>query len=88
MKSNVECWRRRLVVLVIGVSWLTGCATAGFEASGVAACPPIVEYSREVQARAAQELALLPEGAAVVGMMGDYAVMREQARVCSGNFIH
>ena len=88
MIFNAGCWRRRLAVLVIATSWLTGCATAGFEASGVAACPPIVEYSREVQARAAQELALLPEGAAVVGMMGDYAVMREQARVCSGNFIH
>ena len=63
---------------------MTGCATAGFETGGVAACPPVVEYSREVQARAAEELALLPEGAAVVEMMGDYAVMREQARVCAG----
>ena len=79
MKSNDGCWRRRLAVLVIGASWLTGCATAGFEATGSAACPPVVEYSREFQAQVAEELALLPDGSAVVAMMGDYAVMREQA---------
>ena len=62
MKLNVECWRRRLVVLVIGASWLTGCATAGFEANGLAACPPVVGYSREFQARVAEELVLLPDG--------------------------
>ncbi len=69
-------------VLVIATSWLTGCATAGFETGGVAACPPVVEYSRELQARAAEELARLPDGSAVLEMMGDYAVMREQARAC------
>jgi hypothetical protein len=41
-----------------------------------------VEYSREFQARAADELALLPERSAVAEMMGDYAVMRDQARAC------
>ena len=67
---------------MIATSWLTGCATAGFEANGLAACPPIVEYSRELQALAAEELALLPDGAAIVEMMGDYAVLREQFRAC------
>ena len=71
---------------MIGASWLTGCATAGFEAGGVAACPPVVEYSREFQARAAEELTLLPDRSVVVEMMGDYAVMREQARVCRSPF--
>jgi hypothetical protein len=41
-----------------------------------------VEYSRELQAWAAEELALLPDGSAVVEMMADYAVMRDQARAC------
>jgi len=45
----------------------------------VAACPPVVEYSREFQAQAAEELATLPDGSAVVEMMGDYAVLRKQA---------
>ena len=84
MKFSEGCWRLRLAVLVIATSWLTGCATAGFDAGGVAACPPVVEYSREFQTRAAEELATLPEGSALVEMMGDYAVTREQARVCRG----
>ena len=82
MKSNVECLRRPLAVLVIATSWLTGCATEGFEAGGLAACPPIVEYSREFQARAADELALLPNGSAVVEILSNYAVMRDQAQNC------
>ncbi len=48
----------------------------------MAACPPVVEYSRELQARAAEELALLPDGSAVIEMMSDYVVTREQVRVC------
>ena len=61
---------------------MTGCATVGFETGGASVCPPVVEYSREVQARAAEELRMLLDGSAVVEMMGDYAVMREQGRVC------
>jgi hypothetical protein len=77
MKSNAGCWRPLLVVLVIGASWLTGCATASFDHDGVAACPLVVEYSREIQARAAADLALLQDGSAIVEMMGDYVVMRD-----------
>lgn len=82
MKFNAGCWRLRLTVLGIATSWLTGCATVGFEANGLAACPPVVEYSREDQVHAAEELAVLPDGSAAVKMMGDYAVMRDQARAC------
>jgi len=83
MKFNAGCWKRRLAVLVIVTSWLTGCATAGFETGSVAACPPVVEYSREFQARAAEELRGLSEDSAIAEMMSDYAVMRDQTRVCS-----
>lgn len=48
----------------------------------LAACPSIVEYSRELQGQAAEELALLPDGSAVVEMMADYFVMRDQVRAC------
>lgn len=41
-------------------------------------------YSRPFQARAAEELDLLPEGSVIVEMLSDYAVMREQARGCVG----
>ena len=83
MTSNARCWTRRLSVLAIGMSSLSGCATEGFEPGDVAVCPPVVQYSREFQARAADELAPLPVGSAIDEMLNDYAVMREQARTCS-----
>nr|WP_299627695.1 hypothetical protein [uncultured Tateyamaria sp.] len=82
MTPKDGCSRQRRAVLVIATSWLTGCATVGSDGSGPGACPPVVEYSREFQARAADELALLPEGSAIVAMLSDYAVMRVQALGC------
>lgn len=67
---------------MIATSWLTGCATESFEANGVAACPPVAEYSREFQVRAAEELARLPDETAIVEMMADYAIIRDQVRAC------
>lgn len=52
------------------------------EVARLGACPPVVEYSREFQARAAEELALLPENSVLADMLSDYAVMRDQARGC------
>ena len=82
MMHNDGCSRRRRVAHVLATILLSGCATDASGAGDFGACPLIVEYSRESQARAAEELALLPEGSAVVEMLCDYAVMREQARVC------
>ncbi len=82
MMSNARCWKRRLAVLAIATSLLSGCATVGSDGSGPGACPPVVEYSSEFQARAAEELALLQESSAVAEMLADYAVMRDQARAC------
>ena len=60
--------------------WLTGCAMGGSETR--APCPPVVEYTAADQARAADEVEALPEGAVVVRMLIDYAVLRDQARAC------
>ena len=60
--------------------WLTGCAMGGSDAR--APCPPVVEYSAADQARAADEVEALPERAVIVRMLGDYAVLRDQARAC------
>nr|WP_072506915.1 hypothetical protein [Phaeobacter porticola] len=62
--------------------WLTGCATGASDVVSLRACPPVVKFCGEFQVRAAEELALLPEGSAIVEMLSDYAVMREQARGC------
>lgn len=82
MTSNAGCWKRQLAALAIATSLLSGCATVGSDRVVQGTCPPVVEYSREVQTRAAEELALLQEGSAIAEMLIDYAVMREQARVC------
>lgn len=82
MISNAKCWRQLLAALVIATSLLSGCATVRFEDGRLAACPPVVEYGREFQARSAEELSLLPEGSMIAEMLADYAVMREQARAC------
>jgi len=47
-----------------------------------APCPPVVEYTSAEQARAADEVEELPEGAVIVRMLGDYAVLRDQVRAC------
>lgn len=82
MMFNAGCWKRRLAALAITTSLLSGCGTVRSEDGRLATCPPVVEYRREFQARAAEELALLPQGSAIAMMLSDYAVMREQARAC------
>jgi hypothetical protein len=49
---------------------------------GLGAFPPVVEYSRELQAQMADEFRLLPKEATIEGMLAVDAVMRDQARVC------
>ncbi|EXL03994.1 hypothetical protein BG36_11200 [Aquamicrobium defluvii] len=82
MTSNAGCWKRQLAALAIATSLLSGCATVGSEPGGSSACPPVVEYSRDLQARAADELLLLPERSVLSEMMSDYVVLRGQARAC------
>lgn len=62
------------------MTWLSGCATVGFDIGGFGTYPPILEYSREFQALAAEGLALLPEGSAAAEMLAEHAVMRGEAR--------
>ena len=83
MTRKDRCSRRRRVALVLATILLSGCATAGSDEGALGACPPVVEYSREVQARAAEELNALPVGSAVAEMLSDYAVMRAQAQACA-----
>jgi hypothetical protein len=60
--------------------WLSACAMGGSNAQ--VPCPPVVEYSAADLARAADEVELLNESVTVVRMLSDYAVLRDQARVC------
>jgi hypothetical protein len=80
MKSNARCWMQQPAAPLIAMLWLTACATVSSDSP--ARCPPVVEYTNADQARAAAEVDMLPEAAMVVRMLSDYAVLRDQARVC------
>ncbi len=84
MTFNARCWTLQLAALAIVTSWLSGCATGVSELRAATVCPPVVEYTRELQARAAEELGTLPDGSAISEMLADYSVMRDQARACDG----
>ena len=80
MRSTARCSTPPPAALLIAMLWLTGCAMAGSDAR--ATCPPVVDYTAADQARAAEEVETLPEGAVIVRMLSDYAVLRDQARAC------
>lgn len=80
MPSTARCSTPPPAALLIAILWLTGCATGGSDTR--APCPPVVEYTSAEQARAAGEVEELPEGAVIIRMLGDYAVLRDQARAC------
>ena len=82
MTCNAACWRHPAPALAIATISLTACATGGSD-PGSAVCPPVVVYDQALQDRAAAELEALPDDAALVGLMADYALMRAQARVCA-----
>nr|WP_247651364.1 hypothetical protein [Roseovarius autotrophicus] len=83
MSSTAICCLRPAAALAAVTILLTGCATAGSDAPP-GACPPVVEYSRVEQTRVAEEVAALPDGALILGLLADYAVLRDQARACAG----
>lgn len=80
MLSTARCSTPPPTALMIVTLWLTGCAMAGSDAQ--TPCPPVVDSTAADQARAADEVEALPEGAVIVRMLSDYAVLRDQARTC------
>lgn len=69
----------RMIQIAICALSIAGCTPT----PPITACPPVVEYSREQQARAAGELEALPPGAELREMMADYKRTRDQLRVCA-----
>lgn len=67
-----------LALLMISIS---GCAKVSSKA-----CPHLVVYSVEVQAKALGELVAMPEDSVVANvMMPDYANLRDQVRACQAS---
>ena len=82
MPFNDRCWTRPHAALAAATILLTACAGVGSE-TAPSACPPVVAHSRAEQARVAEEVAALPEGALILGWLADYAALRDQTRACA-----
>jgi len=82
MMSSAGCSKPLLIALAIAASSLNACATGGSERPSVTVCPPVVEYDQGFLERAAEEVEMLPRASAIEQMLQDYAVAREQGRVC------
>ncbi|MDE0242518.1 MAG: hypothetical protein OXQ84_20380 [bacterium] len=86
METNSSAVRlvQSLSLLLIGASLLTACAATSSEVRSVRECPSLISYSAEIRERAADEIALLPEDSAIIRLLSDYTVMRDQTRACKG----
>lgn len=81
MQSNARCWTQPAAALGVAMIWLGGCAMVSSDPRA-SICPSVVEYSPAAQARTAQEITALPEGAVIIGWLADCSVLRGQARAC------
>jgi phage terminase small subunit len=76
MRVRLHDKKRALSALTLPL-WLANCATASSDT-----CPPVANYDRATEQRAAQDLTALPSDSPIVRMLQDYSVMRAQARLC------
>lgn len=70
---------RRLATIAVTAVLLTGCATGGSDIRP-AMCGWVVEYTPAAQARAADELDLLPPDGALRVLIEDYGELRTRIR--------
>ncbi len=80
---NDRCWTPPAAAPLIAMLLLTDCAMGNSKRTG-RVCPPVVEYGQPVLDRATKEVEELHEGTVLSGKLSDYAVMRDQVRVCRG----
>lgn len=66
-----------LIALLIVPLLLSGCQT-----QRTSVCPPLVAYTPAFQKEAAKEIANLPAAPHVDVLLQDYAMTRDQLRVC------
>lgn len=70
----------KLLALMIGIMWLTGCAGAASRA-----CPSLVDYPPAFQAALADQVEAMPADAPAARAITDYARLRDQVRACRGD---
>lgn len=65
-----------------GAMLLGGCVRGTSNPEIRLICPEIVQYSKEIQQRAANELDALPDGSVVGELVTDYLQLRDKIRIC------
>lgn len=69
---------RKAALLLLLATFLSGCETAPSDV----ACPSLPAYSKELQAKGADEVDALPEGSVIPVFVVDYQKMRDGVRAC------
>ena len=59
---------------------LTNCAVAASDPIYIFRCPDLVDYTPEVQAKAADEIEAMPPDAVIPGFIADYGLLRKKCR--------
>ena len=73
---------RKIALLALLLASVSGCAREPSKLVGPA-CPSLPEYSKDVQAKAADELDALPDGTVLKELfIPDYQRMRDGVRAC------
>jgi len=75
LSLHAACLDYEGVTIIRSTIWLSSCATVGFDIGDFGTYPPVAEFSRESQALADGEPALLPEGSLVAEILADCAVV-------------
>lgn len=73
---------RLLLLPALVMPLLTSCGQGVSDLKAPSACPAIVPYSAEFQAKLADELAALPAESVLIVAMLDYKRERDQLREC------
>ena len=75
----------RVTLLVIAMTYLSGCASTVYKTELEIYCPNIVDYDTEFNNRLADEIESLPDtngNPAIVDALSDYASLRDKIRAC------
>jgi hypothetical protein len=75
----------KVTLLVIAMTYLSGCASTVYKTELEIYCPNIVVYNEEFNNRLADEIESLPEtdgNPAIVDALSDYASLRDKVRAC------
>ena len=88
MQSFIGLWRKntmklKILSLLIGTIWLTGCAQTVYKTDLEIYCPEIQEYGKDFNQLLADEVEQLPDSGTVIETaLIDYLALRDRIKIC------